>query len=256
MAVTMRLLCLFLLLLLTSCQTRTAQKWLKAKPAPVTPFLDHRAEMQPRRDRLPMHFVWITRDASVQNRVADCTEIYIAPVELGYLAPISKPLVRWEIEHGWIQPRPAEMAAALRNEFISAMMRSPRLRVVGKPTPKCVVLALAITQLSPTSVKGNAVKLAAKFTVGPLSGLLGVFTKGNIAIEGKLVLPDTKPPKSHLQFSDNEKDKMTFYSARDFQPYAHAQVAMKEWASQFEEFTRTLGTHKVKESSFITLKPW
>jgi Protein of unknown function (DUF3313) len=256
MAGGMRFLCLLFLLLLTSCQTRTAQKWLKAKPAPVTPFLDHRAEMQPRRDRLPMHFVWITRDAAVQNRVADCTEIYIAPVEMRYLAPISKPLVRWEVEHGWIQPRPAEMAEALRNEFISAMMRSPRLRVVSRPTPKCVVLALAITQLSPTSVKGNAVKLAAKFTVGPLSGLLGVFTKGNIAIEGKLVLPDTQPPRSHLQFSDNEKDKMTFYSVRDFQPYAHAQVAMKEWASQFEEFTRTLGTHKVKESSFITLKPW
>jgi hypothetical protein len=49
---------------------------------------------------------------------------------------------------------------------------------------------------------------------------------------------------------------MTLYSARDFQPYAHAQVAIREWAAQFEEFTRTYSDHKVKESSFITLKPW
>jgi hypothetical protein len=49
---------------------------------------------------------------------------------------------------------------------------------------------------------------------------------------------------------------VTFYTARDFQPYGHALVAMDEWAAQFEEFTRTFSDHMVEESSFITLKPW
>ena len=84
--------------------------------------------------------------------------------------------------------------------------------------------------------------------------MFGIFAKGNIAIEGKVTLSDTGLPV--LQFADNEKDKVTLYTARDFQPYGHALVAMDEWAAQFEEFTRTFSDHMVEESSFITLKPW
>jgi hypothetical protein len=245
-----------LTVLLTSCQHPTAQKYLKAKPAAVSPFLDQRWQMRPMRQRLPVHHVWVNTDPKVQNTVASRSELYIAPVEMGYLRPISKRLVKWEIEQGFVRPREADMARELRQRFIYAMSRSPRFRLVDHPTDRSLILAMAITELNPTSTKGNVVKFASKFLIGPLSGALGVFTKGNIAIEGKILVPGTTPMPSYLQFSDNEKDKMTFYNARDYQPYAHAKVAMNEWALQFEEFTRTMGHHTVKESSFITLKPW
>lgn len=252
------LLLLCLTLPLVSCQNRLAQKLVKAKPAPVSKFLDQRLQMQPMRHRMPVHHVWHTRDPKVEEAVRRATEIYIAPVEMRYLRPVSKALAKWELDNGWTRPAEDRIAYELRRRFQLALLQSPapRFRLVNRPTKNCVVLELAVTELNPTSVNGNAVKLAAKFFIGPLSGLLSVFTKGNIAIEGKVTLPDTRPPVSYLQFSDNEKDKMTFYSVRDFQPYAHAIVAAEEWARQFEEFTRTAGQHTVKESSFITLKPW
>jgi hypothetical protein len=182
--------------------------------------------------------------------------IYIAPVSLAYLQPVTKDLALMEMEAGVTERDEMEMARELRKRFAVAFLKSPtpRYRIAREPGPDTVTLELAITQLSPTSISGNVVKTASKFFIGPLSGVFGIFAKGNIAIEGKVTLSDTGVPV--LQFADNEKDKVTFYTARDFQPYGHALVAMDEWAEQFEEFTRTFSDHMVEESSFITLKPW
>ncbi|MCB1227397.1 MAG: DUF3313 family protein [Verrucomicrobiales bacterium] len=240
----------------SACQCGLARKFLKAKPAPVTPFLTQRQNMRPALERVPFHYVWRNFDGQVQQRVRQRHLLYIAPVELGYLQPVSKRLARWEIENGWTPRQEREMATYLYQAYVTAFARSPAPRwiLTDHPGPDTLTLELALTQLNPTSVRGNAGKLAAKFTVGPLSGLLGVFTKGNIAIEGKVTLSGTGIDV--FQFSDNEKDKMTLYSTRDFRPYAHAQVAIDEWAQQFERFTRTVPTEKVKESAFFTLTPW
>ncbi len=245
-----------ILLACCGCQSRFVQKLTKAKPAPVSPFLDKRPLMRPARERVPVHHVWRNFDVETQMEVMRRTELYIAPVDLRYLQPVSKDLAKWEMENGWTTRDAPRMAQELRARFARAFLESPRprYRIVRQPGPRSLTLELAITQLNPTSVRGNMVKTATGFVIGPLAGVLGVFTKGNIAIEGKVSIPDTGV--SVLQFSDNEKDKMTVYNARDFQPYAHARVAMDEWADQFEEFTRTYSNHKVDESSFITLKPW
>ncbi len=255
--ITRRLAGICIALLCVSCQNPTAQRLLKAKPAKISPFLDQRAKMRPARERVPFHFVWRNPDTATQVEVMRRTEIYIAPVSLSHLRPVSKKLAAWEMRRGWTQRREREIAAQIRDEFARAFLNAPaapRFRVVTRPTAKSVTLEIAVTEINPTSVRGNMVKLAAKFTIGPASALLGVFTKGNIAIEGKVSLSGQGTPV--FQFADNEKDKMTFYSARDFQAYAHATMTIKEWAREFEEFTRTYGDHKVRESSFITLKPW
>lgn len=246
----------FALTLGVSCQSRVVQKVTKAKPAPISPFLEMREQMQPARDRLPVHFVWRNESVEVQVEVMRRRELFIAPVELRYLQPVSKRLARWEMGQGWTQRNEAEMAEQLRARFARAFEQSaqPRYRLVSKPGPESVTLELAITQLTPTSVRGNVVRTASKVVIGPLSRLLGVFTSGHIAIEGKVSLSDRGTPV--FQFSDRERDKETFYSVRDFRPYGHALVAMDEWAAQFEEFTRTFSDHRVKESSFMTLKPW
>lgn len=243
-------------LVLGACQSRSVQRLTKAKTAPLTPFLEKRAEMRPARDRLPLHYVWRNFDLETQMRVMNKTGLYIAPVSLFYLQPVTKDLAQMELGSGMTERAEVEMARELRSRFARAFLRSPapRYQIAKEPGPDTLTLELAITQLTPTSISGNVVKTASKFFIGPLSGLFGVFTNGNIAIEGKVSLSDTKTPV--LQFADNEKDKMTFYTARDFQPYGHALIAMDEWAAQFEEFTRTYSHHRVEESSFITLKPW
>ena len=242
--------------LMCSCQSRVVQKLTKAKTAPLTPFLEERAEMRPVRNRLPVHYVWRNLDLDTQMKVMQRTGIYIAPVNLAYLQPVTKDWAKFEMESGMTERDEVEMARELRARFARAFLTSPRprYRIAKEPGPDTVTLELAITQLSPTSVSGNVAKTVSKFFIGPLAGVFGIFAKGNLAIEGKVTLSDTKTPV--LQFADNEKDKATFYTARDFRPYGHALMAMDEWAAQFEEFTRTYSNHQVEESSFFTLNPW
>jgi hypothetical protein len=250
------LLLLMMPLVLCSCQSRMVQRLTKAKTAPVSPFLEKRAEMRPVRHRLPVHYVWRNLDLDTQMKVMQRTGLYIAPVSLAHLQPVTKDWARMEMASGMTERDEVDMARELRSRFARAFIQSPtpRYRIVKEPGPDTVTLELAITQLTPTSISGNVAKTVSKFFIGPLSAVFGPFTSGNIAIEGKVYLSDTKTPV--LQFADNEKDKATLYTARDFQPYAHALMAMDEWAAQFEEFTRTYSHHKVDESSFFTLKPW
>lgn len=147
------------------------------------------------------------------------------------------------------------MAQQLRRDFAGAFGEVPpgRYYVSSRPNPRSVTLELALVELNPTSAKGNAVKTAAKFFIGPLAGLGGFFTKGNVAIEGKV--RDSSTGALVCEFTDNEADRMTWYTLRDFRPYGHAEHAMKEWAAQFEEFTRATRGEKVKDTTFFTLNP-
>jgi hypothetical protein len=176
----LRSLPLLLSLLLIGCQNPTAQRFLKAKGTKVSPFLDQRPQMRPSRDRVPFNAAWRNTAPSVQARVMEMTELYIAPVELRYLQPVSKKLARWEMENGWTPRRERETAVELRRVFAQAFLTSPRprYRIVTKPSDRSVTLEIAITELNPTSVRGNGVKLAAKFLVGPLSGVLGGLHEG------------------------------------------------------------------------------
>lgn len=240
----------------TLCSCQTSNRLLHAKKAPLSPFIEQPHVMTPARDRVPFHLTWRNFDRDAQWRVTKKTEICIAPVTLKYLRPVKQKLVKKEIAEGLVNRNEAGVARQLRAKFANAFIHSPspRYRLAMKPSDKSVTLELAITELNPTSARGNAVKTAAKFFVGPLAGLGGIFTKGNIAIEGKV--RNSATGELIFQFADNEADKMTFYSLRDFKPYGHATIAMDEWAKQFEEFTRTMPNHRVEESKFFTLMPW
>lgn len=249
-----RFACLLALTLLASCGS--TNRLLKAKPAPLSPFFEQPEHMVDTRKQLPFHKIWMTTDRKLEAEAVKKTKLYVAPVTLQYLRPIKKPLVRKEVSWGSIDRREDQMALRLRNDFAKAFVRSPhpRYSIVQRPGPDTLTLELAIVELNPTSPKGNAVKTALKFVVGPVAGLGGYFTKGNMAIEGKM--RDSKSGGLFFQFADNEADKMTFYSLRDFKPYGHALKAMVQWSDQFELMTRTQPGQKMSDSSFITLLPY
>jgi hypothetical protein len=236
-----------------SCES--TNQMLKARAVAFSPFIEHPGEMQPARNRIPVHYIWRSPDEALRRRAMPKTEIYIAPVQLQYLRPLKRPLVRFEVKHGSIDRNEAKMAAALHDDFANAFFKSPapRYRLTPKANDRSVTLELAIIELNPTSPKGNAVKTAAKFVVGPLSMLGGYFTKGNMAVEGKV--RNSATGELLFQFADNEADRMTFFSLRDFRPYGHAGQASEDWASQFELFTRTPPQHKIVDTFFFTLDP-
>jgi hypothetical protein len=241
--------CLLTLLMLPAC--RSTNRLLKAKPAKLSPFFEQPEMVMDTRKTLPFQKTWIMKDKAMEP--AKKTKLYVAPVSLEHLRPVKKILVRNEVEWGSINRREEEMANRLRNEFAKAFLRSPQPRysIVQQPGPDTVTLEMAIVELNPTSPKGNAVKTALKFVVGPVASLGGYFTKGNMAIEGKV--RDSASGALFFQFADNEADKMTLYSLRDFKPYGHALHAIKKWAEQFELMTRKPPGQKLRDSSFITL---
>lgn len=245
-----------LAVLIIFCSCQTSNRLLHAKKVPLSPFIEHPHVMMPARDRVPFHLIWRNFDREVQWRVVKKNEIYIAPVNLKYLRPVKQAVVRNEIKTGAVKRDEESVARLVRAAFANAFINSPhpRYKWVKKPSSNSLTLEIAVIELNPTSPGGNAVKTAAKFVVGPLAGLGGIFTKGNIAIEGKIRNSTTQ--ELIFQFADNEADKMTLYTLRDFQPYGHAAVAIKEWAAQLEEFSRTVPDHRVEESQFFTLKPW
>lgn len=207
-------------------------------------------------DKSPFLRTWSGATAAQREISAKRTDIYIAKVRTQYLRPISKEMAARQ-HRRWSKERPVNsIATGIRNEFTKAFQNSsnPHYRVVNSPTPESVTLEISLLELDPTSVSGNALKKGASMAVGPLAGLIGTFTGGAIAIEGRLI--DTTEKWSLFEFADREKDKMTFWTLRDFKPYGHSDEAIKEWASQFEETTRNPDWREMGDARIWTLRPW
>ncbi len=246
---------LFILLLsFTVAACSSTQRLLKARPAGLSPFFEQPWLAQETRGHLPFQAVWTTPDKRMLAEGMAKRKLHIAPVTLAYLRPVKKALATQEISWG-VQRQEQAVATRLREEFVAAFRRSPRplYRIADKPGADTLTLRLAVIELSPTSPKGNAVMTLLKFAVTPVAALGRWFTKGNMAIEGKVV--DSKTGGVFFQFADNESDKLTFLSARDFQPYGHAVNSMRDWAVQFEQMTRTPSGLRVEDSSSIRLRP-
>lgn len=250
--------CVLLLILLVLPSCNTARKFLKAKPAELSAFVERPAEMQRQPIKTAFQYVWRSSDRSAHAKARPLTELYIAPVSLKYLRPLKTGLTKFAESLGtdYSQSAP-QQAYELRHQFALALANSPnpRYRLVLHPTPHSLTLEMAITELNPTRPKTNAVKLAAKIVLGPIGtvGGLAVKSSGNIAIEGKIRLSQTK--QTLFQFADNESDKLTFYSVRDFRPYGHVAVAIKEWARQFTELCSKSPGAQIKDATCWTLSP-
>jgi hypothetical protein len=187
---------------------------------------------------------------TLPERRAHYSSIYIAPVNTSHLRPAKNNLSS-SVTGSSSKPRPVgEIARLMRHSFEEAFVHSPNARVNLAHTPLHggVTLTLALIELNPTDTKGNVVKTAV-----PYGGVLAPFTGGNIAIEGQV--RDNATGELLFEFADNEKDKMSLASVRDFSPLEHAKVSIKEWAQQFEELTRTSRHHKVEDSLSFTLNP-
>ncbi len=250
---------LFLLLIclgvvLTSCGS--TNRMLKAGPVTPTRFFEQPKLAQDARKQLGFQKIWTTPDRQVLADSLGKRKLYIAPVTLAYLRPVDKMFASKEIAWGGVQRQEAAIAHRLQVEFLTAFRRSPRpvYQLVPEPGPDTVTLQLALTELNPTSPKGNAVMTMLKVAVTPVAALGGWFMKGNIAIEGKMLV--SKTGRTFFQFADNEADKLTFLNARDYQPYGHAVHTLRDWAVRFEEMTRTPRGTRLKDSSAVTLRPY
>lgn len=240
-------------MVLPACSS--ANRLLKAKPVGLSPFFEQPWLAQDAGEQLGFQKVWTTPDQQVLAQDMAKRKLFIAPVTLNHLRPVNRAFASGEVAWGGVQRQQIEVAMRLREEFATAFRRSPSplYQLVNRPGKDTLTLRLAVIELNPTSPKGNVAVTVLKFVVTPVIGLAAYFTKGNMAIEGKVV--DSASGRAFFQFADNESDKLTFINMRDYQPYGHAVNTMRDWAVQFEQMTRTPRGSKVKDSSAITLRP-
>jgi hypothetical protein len=248
------LLLLAVAMALPSC--KSVRSKMDTKPAEPSRFLDPTHQMREMGTKSPFHRAYSNPVPEQLEISAKRSEIYIAPVETLYLRPIGTKLAGAQYRLLKKDRPVSRITDEIRREFIEAFEESsePRYRIVYTPTPDSVTLQLALVELDPSSVTGNIVRKGASVVLTPAAALGSVFTNGKIAIEGRLI--DSTEKWSLFEFRDREKDKITFWTLRDFKPYGHSKVAIREWARQFEETTRNPEWKEMGDARLWTIAPW
>ena len=253
-----RLLLLTLVLAtLPACQS--VRSLVKAKPAGLSSFIEHHSEIKRQPTDAAFQYIWRSTDRSAHYQARPLTELYISPVTTHYLRPMRTGTVRFDDRLGTqLSPSSQEMAGKIRHEFALALANSPfpRYRLVTVPTANSLTLEMALIELNPTQPKINAAKFVAKLMFGPIGSIGGLMVQssGNIAIEAKIKL--SRSGTLLYQFADNESDKLTLYSIRDFRPYGHVDKSISEWAGQFVDLTSRRPGTQISDASFWTLAPF
>ena len=231
-----------------------------AKPSSADPsaFLQHGKEMKELPERSPFRMNWINPSVAAQNSAAKKNQLYIAPVSLEHLRRISKTASRMESTDASQQKAAKVLATYLHDEFTSAFRKSSgaHYKIVDTPSSDALRLDLALVELNPNSISAGVVRTAASLlTVPGVDSLLGRPLKGNLAIEGRLSDPSRR--QTLFEFADREENKSSvLFTFDDFTTYGQARNAIREWAAQFEEMTRTPDTHRVRDSSALAILPW
>lgn len=233
--------------LLSSC----ASPALKAPPAKVSAFLGPQPPLKDDRRTTPFALSGGTLTAPQHG-------IYIAPVSLDYLRPADKSLAKAAETDASRDKAARELAGYGRTRFMAAFRESttPRYQLRTTPDHDCLVLELAITELNRNTVAGALPRFVLNNVAVPgAESVLSKATrglKGNISIEGKLRNQATGAIL--YQFADSEESRSAFLlPVTDFTPYGQAREALRGWARQFEEITRTAAGERVRDTGVISL---
>jgi hypothetical protein len=223
---------------------------VKAKPAAHSSSLAQQNDLrQDAPGHGPFHRVSRATAPGTLKIAARKPAISVLPVELRYLKPMGKTMARMDQGKTGREPLARNIASLMQTRFQQEANRYG--------TPKrgnFLTLQLALTEFTPTSPSGNAVRTAAGFFIGPLTLLGGPWTNGVIAIEGELRDPETG--RIVFQFADRESDPVTIVSVRSFKPDAFAKIIVDQWAKQFAQAVHTPAGVKLKDASVLRLNPF
>lgn len=250
------LLCLMLVgLMLAGCATMDSMETavsdrLRAQPSRGAGFVP--VQEMGSRDDLPFDKAWVKQGVD-WNRFRT---IYITRVHTGYL-----------IEANWWQQTlradqmrqdVANMAAFMRAQFIEAFRNDPRqrFRVVETPGRDSLILEMALTELVPSHVFLNAIKIAGPYGSGLAAAVLerGTEAQSTVAFEARV--KDGKTGETLAMFADREYAKARPIDLKGFTWYGNAQDIVREWARQFVEIANKRPGQIIQPASSFSLKPW
>ena len=170
-------------------------KKLKAEPASGAGYVP--MQQLAKNPKLPFDKAWIKQGVDWQRY----RTIYIAPVNTDYLMRGNW----WQesIRSDQIQQDVQNMAIFMRTQFITAFQNDPhrRLRVVMSPEKGSLTLAMAITELVPSKVLLNIIKVAGPYGSGLVAAALerGAEAQSTVAFEGPGQGHRYRPDRGHVR---------------------------------------------------------
>jgi hypothetical protein len=194
--------------------------------------------------------------------------VYVAPVDTQYLNKHQAADGSWVLGNKISDKDITAMADFLRQSFIEAIKKNPEtnLIVIDQPDKDSFTLALAITELTPTSVAVNALADVGGFLVPgakPLAeagavgaqAIGGEIAGGSISFEMKFI--DNNSGDVLAQAADREFDRTSIIpNYRDFSEYGWSRKTCKDWADQFVKLFDTTENVAVDSASGFSLLPW
>ena len=128
--------------------------------------------------------------------------------------------------------------------------------VVMSPEKGSLTLAMAITELVPSHVLLNAIKIAGPYGSGLAAAALerGSEAQTTVAFEAKVIDTDTGQPVA--MFADREYATVRPIDLKGFTWYGNAEDIVKQWAKEFVEVANRQPGEIIKPASSFSLKPW
>ena len=191
----------------------------------------------------PFDKVWRNPSTRAWERARGFDKVVIMPVNTSYVqAPANRCA---EVK---------KMAAYMQEQFQKEFAKGCYYRVVTHPGPGTLELQMALVELKPTNFPGNVVSTGAS-VVAPGANFVGqVFTHGTIAFEAKLRNGQTG--ELLAEYADREYDKLSLFSFRDYDPYAHNRRTVQDWAKQMKGLATLPVGEKVPAAMRFTLTPF
>ena len=223
---------------------------MKAPPAPGAGFVPmYQLANNP---KLPFDKAWIEPGVDWPRY----RTLYIAPVNTDYLMRANW----WQegLRADQIRQDVQNMALFMRTQFITAFQNDihRRVRVVMSPEPGSLTLEIAITELVPSKVWLNIVKVAGPYGSGLAAAALerGVEAQSTVAFEARV--KDTDTGQTLAMFADRQYATARPIDLKGFTWYGNAEDIVREWAEESVAVANRRPGETIRPASTFSLKPW
>ncbi len=246
---------LLIVLILSGCSTMTSmqssmESQLKAPPSQGAGYVP--MQQMAKRPDLPFNKVWVKQGVNWNQY----RTIYIAPVNTSYLMQANW----WQqtIRADQMRQDAAHMASYMRSQFIRAFQNDPnhRFRVVMSPQKDSLILEMALTELVPSHVLLNAIKIAGPYGSGVAAAALerGTEAQSTVAFEARI--KEARSGQIIAMAADREYATTRIIDLRGLTWYGNAEQIIQQWAQQFVQVANRRPGQTVKAASTFSLKPW
>jgi hypothetical protein len=223
---------------------------LKAPAATDTAFVS--GQQLTKRADLPFDQAWIKQGVDWRR----FRTIYIAPVNTDYLMQANW----WQqnLRADQMQQDVNLIATFMRTKFIRAFQNDPnqRFRVVMAPERGSLTLKLALTELVPSDVMLNAIKIAGPYGSGVAAAVLERATNAQSTVAFEAKVNDTNTGETVAMFADREYAVTRPIDLRGLTWYGNAEDIIATWSTQSVAIANRQPGEIVKPASTFSLMPW